>query len=270
MNLRPALFAAATLATALGICLALYHWGARGNHNLAALAGAFQQGEELAPHIEAGRRRDEAKRTLAAEVVAGRLTLHEAAEQYRHLDEADPSYPPDVPRPSGYEWTFCDRVLDYVWVVLAHQQQYATAARWYAEVFTAHPHVLAGTPIGHRYYAARAAVLASCGQGRDAAYLDEASRASFRRQARDWLRDELEAQRRLLETDPEKTRWMIAGGLNRWLWDLDFAGVRGPDALSRLPEAERQAWQTLWTDVADTQARAEGTAPPEQQTGSEQ
>jgi hypothetical protein len=73
--------------------------------------------------------------------------------------------------------------------------------------------VLPGPPTGPRYDAARAAVLAGCGRGRDAAGLDGRSGASFRRQALDWLRDELEAQRRLLETEPEKTRWIIADGL---------------------------------------------------------
>ena len=99
MNLRPALFAAAALAAAFGICLALCDWGAGGNSTLSALAGALQQGEEMAPHIEAARRRDEAKRALAAEVVAGRMTLREAAGHFRRLDEADPAYPPGIPRP---------------------------------------------------------------------------------------------------------------------------------------------------------------------------
>jgi hypothetical protein len=44
--------------------------------------------------------------------------------------------------------------------------------------------------------------------------------------------------------------------------------VRGPEALARLPEPERQAWQQLWADVADALARAEGTTPPKQKAGS--
>jgi hypothetical protein len=83
--------------------------------------------------------------------------------------------------------------------------------------------------------------------------------ASSRRQALDWLREGLEAQRRLLEPEPEKTRWIIVDGLERWLRDPDFAWVSRPDALARLPEAERQAWHQLWADVADTPARAQGT-----------
>src|SRR5262249_46055014 len=114
------------------------------------------------------------------------------------------------------------------------------------------------------YDAARAAALAGCGQGRDAAGLDETSRAAFRRQARDWLRAELEVRRRLLEQDPPA----FPLGMGRWQEDPHFNGVRGPEALARLPEAERQAWHKLWADVADTLARAEGSAPAEQRAGS--
>jgi hypothetical protein len=38
--------------------------------------------------------------------------------------------------------------------------------------------------------------------------------------------------------------------MRHWLGDPDFAGVRGPEALGRRPDAERQEWQTLWADVA--------------------
>jgi hypothetical protein len=113
MRLRFALLAAAALATALGTYLALGRWGAGGNATLSALAGALQQGEELAPHLEAGRRRDDAKRALAAEVVAGRMTLRDAAGSFRRLDEANPGFP----RPSADERALQDRVLDCAWEV---------------------------------------------------------------------------------------------------------------------------------------------------------
>jgi hypothetical protein len=51
--------------------------------------------------------------------------------------------------------------------------------------------------------------------------------------------------------------------MHRWLEDPDFAGVRGPEALARLPEPERRGWQQLWADVADTLVQAQGKAPPE-------
>jgi hypothetical protein len=123
--------------------------------------------------------------------------------------------------------------------------------------------VLAGPPANHRHHAACAAALAAAGQGRDAADLDEKTRAGFRRQARDWLRAALEARRRLLEQDPANVRQTVANDMQDWLWDAHFAGVREADALSRLPEAERPAWQKFWADVADTLARAQGTTARE-------
>jgi hypothetical protein len=56
----------------------------------------------------------------------------------------------------------------------------------------------------------------------------------------------------------------IAQRMQHWLQDTDFAGVRGAEALARLPEGERQSWQQLWADVADTLARGRGDAAPKQ------
>jgi hypothetical protein len=38
--------------------------------------------------------------------------------------------------------------------------------------------------------------------------------------------------------------------LAKWQGDTDLVGVRDKDALAKLPEAEREAWQKLWADVA--------------------
>jgi hypothetical protein len=261
MNLRPALLTAAALA-AIGTALALGRWGAQGNGDPVPLAWEVQRGEELGAHLEVARRRDEAKRALAAEVIAGQMTVREAAGLFRRLNDAASDYPASLPRPPGRERALRHEVLDWVWVVLSHQQRYAAAARWYAEAFAAYPDLLLGPPTGHRYYAARAAVLAGCGKGRDAADLDPESRAGFRHRALGWLRAELEAQRRLLEREPAQNSF-IAGGLQHWLRHPYFAGVRELDMLAQLPEAERQAWQKLWADVAATRARALGMIPPE-------
>jgi hypothetical protein len=40
--------------------------------------------------------------------------------------------------------------------------------------------------------------------------------------------------------------------------------VRGPEALARLPQAEREGWRKLWADVAATLARAQDKAAPQQ------
>jgi hypothetical protein len=47
--------------------------------------------------------------------------------------------------------------------------------------------------------------------------------------------------------------------MQHWQGDADLTGVRGPEALSHLPEAERQEWQKLWEDVAALRRRARAT-----------
>jgi serine/threonine protein kinase/tetratricopeptide (TPR) repeat protein len=133
------------------------------------------------------------------------------------------------------------------------------AARFYDEAFAAEPTVVAP----NRYNAACVAALAGCGQGKDADKLEEKERYHLRCQALDWLRAELEANRLLLEKDANKAGPTLPGQMRHWLRDPDFGGVRGPEALAKLPEAERQPWQKLWQDVDDLLKRAQGTAAPQ-------
>jgi hypothetical protein len=243
------------MTATFGICLALYRWGAGSNRDLAVLVREVRRGEELPPDLEATRRRVEAQRAVAAEVAAGRLSVREAAGHFRRLDEENPSHPQGSPLPPEDELVLCVRVLGFTWEHLAERQRFAAAARCYTEAFAVLPQLLSGRPAGHRYSAACAAARAGCGQGRDAADLDETSRAGFRRQALDWLRAELEARRRLLEQEPAQAG-AVVHNLKDWRRDPSFAGLREPGALARLPEPERQAWERLWADVTDTLARA--------------
>jgi hypothetical protein len=89
------------------------------------------------------------------------------------------------------------------------------AVRFYEEAFAAQPKLAGYLNPGHRYNAACAAALAGCGQGQDAAKLDDKERAGLRRQALDWLRADLEAWRRLLDQEPD----LVPGetvGRKRW------------------------------------------------------
>jgi serine/threonine-protein kinase len=138
------------------------------------------------------------------------------------------------------------------------KKQYAAAARFYAEAFADQPKLAEALRTGHRYNAACAAALAGCGQGEDAAKLDDAERVRLRRQALDWLRADLKAWGQLLDREPEKTRATVQKSLRHWQQDADFAGVRG-DALAKLPEAERQSWRLLWQDVEQTLKKAGGS-----------
>jgi serine/threonine protein kinase/Flp pilus assembly protein TadD len=143
------------------------------------------------------------------------------------------------------------------------QKRYAAAARWYAEASAADPRLLADPATGQRYDAACAAALAGCGQGRDALGLGDTERARLRGQALDWLRADLEAWHRTLEKALGEARPAVGKTMRHWLGDSDFAGVRGREALARLPEAERQGWQKLWANVEGLRRRAEEPPKPE-------
>ena len=143
---------------------------------------------------------------------------------------------------------------------------YAAAASLYREAIAAKPDLVASPSNGVRYNAACAAALAGCGAGEDAARLTDAERAGFRRQALDWLRADLDAWRGLLDKDPDKARRVVAQKMRHWLRDRDFNGVRGPEALANLPEAERLAWQQLWADVQRLLDRA-ADKPPQSRDG---
>jgi serine/threonine protein kinase/Flp pilus assembly protein TadD len=141
-----------------------------------------------------------------------------------------------------------------------YKRLYAASASFYAAAFKAQPQLAEDLAKGYRYDAVCAAALAGGGQGEDGAPLDEPRRASWRRQALDWLRADLAAYRRLLEEEPDKARPLVSKRMQHWQKDTDLAGVRGAETLARLPEDERLSWQQLWADVADMQARAEGKA----------
>jgi hypothetical protein len=145
---------------------------------------------------------------------------------------------------------------------LCHKKHlYASAVRLYREAFTAKPS-LASAANGLRYDAACAAAAAGCGDGKDAAKVSEGELAAFRQQALDWLQTDLNAWRGLLDKDPNKGRRTVAQSMQHWLRDPDFKGVRGSDALARLPEAERQPWRQFWGDVQVLLDRAQATLKP--------
>ncbi len=135
---------------------------------------------------------------------------------------------------------------------------YAASARFCADAFTAEPALADDLAAGHRYNAACAAALAGCGQGEGAGKLNEEQRASLRKQALDWLRADLTAWTKQVETDKPQARATALAKLTHWQKDADLVGVRDRDALAALPEAERAAWLRLWAEVAALRERAGG------------
>jgi serine/threonine protein kinase/tetratricopeptide (TPR) repeat protein len=137
------------------------------------------------------------------------------------------------------------------------------ALRFYEHAFNTKPELKDDMKAAHRYNAACAAALAGCGEGKDAEKLNEKERAHLRGQALDWLRADLEARARVLHKEPARSAAQVTKVLRHSLADPDLAGVRGPEALAKLPEPEREPWQELWSHVADTLARAQAKTTPE-------
>jgi hypothetical protein len=101
------------------------------------------------------------------------------------------------------------------------------------------------------------AASAGCGRGKDALNLSDKERARLRDQARQWLRGELAAWGKKLDSDPE-AKASVENALLRWRTDPDLAGLREPDFLDRLPVAESRAWREMWKEI---DAQIERTGP---------
>jgi tetratricopeptide (TPR) repeat protein len=125
-----------------------------------------------------------------------------------------------------------------------YKKRYAASARLYRDAFAARPELAGQLRQEHRYNAAGCAVLASAGQGRDAAGLDEKERVAWRRQALEWLQADLAAWEKL-PADKATVRRQF----QHWRKNPDLASVRDPGALAKLPADEQAAWRKLWADV---------------------
>ncbi len=130
-----------------------------------------------------------------------------------------------------------------------YKRLYFASFRFYADAFAEQPQLADDLTAGHRYNAACAAALAGCGQGEDAAKLNDADRNRLRRQALHWLRDDLVGKAALTDKRPAEAPAVVRQ-LHHWLQDTALAGVRGTEALAKLPETERAEWSKLWQDVA--------------------
>lgn len=128
------------------------------------------------------------------------------------------------------------------------KRRYAAAARLADEALAMVP-FLARPNLGHRYHATCSAALAGSGKGEDDPPPDESARRRLRRQARDWLRADLDFWAAAIgRTDP-KGRALIRQTLRHWREDADLAGLRDEAALARLDEDERAECRALWKRV---------------------
>jgi tetratricopeptide (TPR) repeat protein len=155
--------------------------------------------------------------------------------------------------------------LDIAWLCMV-RQLYAASTRLHAEALEADPTLadsLAARQDRWRWYVyrgARAAALAGCGQGEDAPP-DDAARARLRAQALGWLKSELVAWSKLLDSGNYGDRILALSGVVLWKTNPDLALVRDADALAKLPEPERTGWTALWAEVDALLAKTRGDRP---------
>jgi eukaryotic-like serine/threonine-protein kinase len=140
----------------------------------------------------------------------------------------------------------------------------AASARLFAEAFTERPALADDLASSRRYNAACYAALAGCGKGRDEPPPGPADRAQLRALALGWLKADLAAWAKHFDGGPTPARAAIVSRLRHWQEDADLTGVRDPNELAKLPEPERQEWQTFWAnvDVLLHQAEEQAARPP--------
>jgi serine/threonine protein kinase/Flp pilus assembly protein TadD len=172
------------------------------------------------------------------------------AERFAELDARLPALLQGRQQPGD-----ADERLALARLCQLHKRLFATAARWYGEAFAARPGLVNDLSAGPRYNAACAAALAGCGQGEDNSQTDAKERARLRRQALNWLQADLAAWNGILIKEPAKAGPPAARQLAHWQEDSDLSGVRGLEALAKLPGGERGEWQKLWADVEEMLAK---------------
>jgi serine/threonine-protein kinase len=135
-------------------------------------------------------------------------------------------------------------------------RHFAAGAQLFAEAFESEPKQAEDLALAYRYDAARAAALAGCGKGIDNETLDDRERTRWRKQALAWLRADLAARQKQLESaDPGATD-KVRAALRHWQKDPDLAGLRDAGALQALSPEEQQACRRLWADVRNLAEQA--------------
>ena len=182
--------------------------------------------------------------SLAAEARQGLAELAASDPQFAELDKRVAAVVAGDKAQGAEELlAFAKRAYD--------TQQFALAARFFAEALESDVTLAEDRQTQVAYKAACCAVLAGCGQGLDDPQPDERTRAKLRGQALGWLQTELDRWTRALESATPDQRQFIAQTLAQWQNASDLSGIRG-DAIATLPEVERESWQTLWTSVQQT------------------
>jgi hypothetical protein len=142
-----------------------------------------------------------------------------------------------------------DDLLELLLMCHTFKQYHATAAKLSVLVFAAKPELADDLDLGDRYEAARSALLAAAGRGRDPVKLTEQEKAKLRDQARTWLQADLAQWRKRLKARDLKRLPGLHVRLPDCQEDAAFATVHDPKALAHLSAVEQKDWAKLWAEV---------------------
>jgi tetratricopeptide (TPR) repeat protein len=141
---------------------------------------------------------------------------------------------------------------------------YASATRFCAQAYAEEPTLGDDLDRGRRYFCAiPSAARAGAGEGRDDPAPDEAERASLRKQALTWLRQEIARWEKALATGSPAARKVAREQLTEiQVGEPSLAFYRDPARLATLPAAEQAEWRAFWADAASfLQKIKEGAIP---------
>jgi serine/threonine-protein kinase len=197
----------------------------------------------------------QARKALAVAVVAYDWRPHQVRDQDDWIfhvlrREAERMILPNLPAflAGKYQPTDNDERLALLGVCQFTNRSVALA-RLYADAFTAAPLLARDIRFGLRFRAACAAALAGCGRGEGGASLGHQEQARWRKQAHAWLKLDLAAWARMVDSGPRAVRDLARRRLQAWRSDPDLAGLREADALKKLPVLEKKEWLALWKEV---------------------
>jgi hypothetical protein len=166
-------------------------------------------------------------------------------ERMKEQDSQLAAYVAEARKPKGRDEL---RTLVYVCVI---RKRPLLAARLHTDALTADP-AWADDPHAEAHYdAARFAALAAAGKGEDAAGLNEAERARWRRQARQWLEVELARTAKYVASATPLDQGIALDRLRWWQQEPDLSVFRDKEALANLPADEQEACRKLWAAVVE-------------------
>jgi serine/threonine-protein kinase len=168
----------------------------------------------------------------------------EQAERWVELDKKLPA----VLRHDVQSRDVAERI-DLARLCQYYKHSYGSAAQLYADAFVSEPKLVDDPSRAFRYDAACCAVLAADGEGADASRLDDKDQVRLRKQACAWLQADLDIWKKVKRQGKANQVTILRQALQHWQDDPDLASLREAKALDKLPDAERDAWKTLWADV---------------------